>query len=148
VVDVRGSGPGADRAPDGSEHKELVLAPRTASVAVARHALDDLPVPEDVADDVRLLVSELVTNSVRHAGLAEHEPIQIVIDLRKDSVRVEVCDAGPGFDPRRAPGSDETSGWGLRFLAHLASRWGVTDRQGTCVWFEISSAGDEPAASD
>jgi len=124
----------------------LVLAPRTASVAVARHAVDDLPVPDDVADDVRLLVSELVTNSVRHAGLAENEPIQVVIDLREDLVRVEVCDAGPGFDPRRPQGRDNASGWGLRFLAHLASRWGVTDKRGTCVWFEISSADDEPAS--
>lgn len=87
---------------------------------------------------LQLLVSELVTNSVRHAGLDREEWIGLRVDVRPGAVRGTVTDAGPGFDPpRRRPRPGEESGWGLFLVERLADRWGV-DRDGrTRVWFEL-----------
>jgi anti-sigma regulatory factor (Ser/Thr protein kinase) len=91
-----------------------------------------------------LLVSELVTNSVRHAGLSEAERIRLRA-RRQDHVcaRVEVCDAGrSGRVPdKREPSLDalEPGGLGLMLVDEVADRWGV-DRAAdeTCVWFELA----------
>ena len=106
----------------------------------ARHALEDLTrrVEEDKLDEVRLLVSELVTNSVRHAGLEEHQWIGLRVDESADVLRVEVVDGGPGFDPGSPlPSLYQDSGWGLYLVEQIADRWGVKQEEGTCVWFEI-----------
>jgi anti-sigma regulatory factor (Ser/Thr protein kinase) len=88
--------------------------------------------------DVRLLVSELVTNSVRHAGLAHADSIGLEISVSPDRVRVEVTDDGPGFERRRPqPREDRTGGWGLYLVDRLADRWGVVHDEPTRVWFEI-----------
>jgi anti-sigma regulatory factor (Ser/Thr protein kinase) len=106
----------------------------------ARHALDEL---DDVLDDgkldeIRLLVSELVTNSVRHAGMGPNEWIGLRVALGADSVRVEVADRGPGFeDTTPIPSMFQDSGWGLYLVEQIADRWGVTTDKGTCVWFEL-----------
>lgn len=97
-------------------------------------------VPEHLADDVRLLVSELVTNSVRHAGMSESEDVHILLSCRDDVIRVEVSDTGPGFDApsRPSPRPDRAGGWGLVFLDRISDRWGVDSvPRGTRVWFEI-----------
>jgi anti-sigma regulatory factor (Ser/Thr protein kinase) len=84
-------------------------------------------------------VTELVTNSVRHARARE---VELRIDVRPRSVFAEVSDEGPGFEPRpRQEGDDERSGWGLFLIERLASRWGVrraADK--TLVWFELRRA--------
>src|SRR5581483_539464 len=76
------------------------------------------------AGDLRLLVSELVTNSVRHAG---EGTIRIRALLADDRVRVEVHDDGPGVRQRR-PGASvlDGSGRGLRLVEQLADHWGTT----------------------
>ena len=76
--------------------------------------------------DVRLLVSELVTNAVRHANLATGDVIELVVELADHKLRVEVHDPGGGFVPS-APSPDPArpSGWGLYLVAELADRWGV-----------------------
>ena len=89
-----------------------------------------------LADDVALLVSELVTNSVRHAGARSGEPIGLHVAAWPRRVRVEVSDPGGGFAPREPrPRADGASGWGLYLVDRLADRWGAAD--GT-VWFEMS----------
>jgi anti-sigma regulatory factor (Ser/Thr protein kinase) len=125
------------------EHR-LAVTPEAA--AEARHALDDIG-PE-IADsrlrDVRLLVSELVTNAVRHANLAAGDMILLVIDVGDGGLRVEVHDPGGGFVPTvPAPDPARPSGWGLYLVAELADRWGVDSHETTLVWFEL----DEPAAA-
>ena len=88
----------------------------------------------DLDHTVCLLVSELVTNSVRHAG-TEGDRIVLAARLASDHVRIEVRDRGPGFD---ADVRHRANGFGLRMLDMLASRWGVdSDDRGTRVWFEI-----------
>jgi anti-sigma regulatory factor (Ser/Thr protein kinase) len=125
------------------EHR-LAVTPEAA--AEARHALDDLGprIADHRLRDVRLLVSELVTNAVRHANLADGDVILLVLVVGDGSLRVEVHDPGGGFVPTApAPDPARPSGWGLYLVAELADRWGVDSDETTLVWFEL----DEPAAA-
>jgi anti-sigma regulatory factor (Ser/Thr protein kinase) len=123
------------------------LAGGPYAVTAARLALSDLDARLDpsVAFDVRLLVSELVTNSVKHARVGEDDSIQLGVKIEEDVVRVEVRDPGPGFEPPPdAPPDDADTGWGLFLVEQLADEWGVeSERQ--AVWFQIdcSKRGDD-----
>ena len=109
----------------------------------ARHALDDLTgnMDEERLDEVRLLVSELVTNSVRHAGMGQQEWIGLRVEHSNRMLRVEVTDSGPGFEAGKPiPSMYQDSGWGLYLVEQIADRWGVKQEEGTCVWFELDLA--------
>ena len=89
----------------------------------------------DLDHTVTLLTSEVVTNSIRHAGTPPGGRIILAARLTPNMARVEVRDGGPGFDPDVRHDAD---GFGLRMLDMLASRWGVdVDDEGTRVWFEV-----------
>lgn len=124
---------------------DVELASNTEAAAVARRALEDLAgaVPERRLRDVRLLVSELVTNAVRHAGLSAGDHIGLIVRLHEAVLRVEVDDPGTGFE-LRAPKPDpaRASGWGLYLVDELADRWGMDrgKRGGTRIWFELDGA--------
>lgn len=119
--------------------------PTPAAVALAREQLDRIRdrLTEQAYEDSRLMVSELVTNSLRHASLAIDEEIELVMALRGATLRVEVGDPGPGFEPRPRTDDDAVeSGWGLFLVARLADRWGV-ERDGLHrVWYELDDATD------
>ena len=87
----------------------------------------------------RLLVSELVTNSVRHGGIAPPQQVGLRVRVRAgSSLRVEVSDDGNGYRP---PGHvDNDGGHGLVLLAEMAERWGVEPGPPTCFWFELDPA--------
>ena len=118
--------------------------PSTASaVASARHALDavhaelgDLLHPTTV-----LLVSELVTNSVKHSR-ATNGAIELVACITPDVVRVEVSDDGEGFDPPPLADDDAESGRGLQLVQALADRWGRRRGPRSSVWFELDRSAD------
>jgi anti-sigma regulatory factor (Ser/Thr protein kinase) len=115
------------------------LAGGPYAVTAARLALSDLDshVEASIAFDVRLLVSELVTNSVKHASIGEDESIMLDVRIVDDVVRVEVRDSGPGFErPTVAPPDDADQGWGLFLVEQLADEWGV-ERERQAVWFQI-----------
>jgi anti-sigma regulatory factor (Ser/Thr protein kinase) len=118
--------------------RRLPVTPEAA--ATARQALAPLArhLPDGRMRDVRLLVSELVTNAVRHANLDSDDVIDLVIELAAHTLRVEVHDPGGGFEPS-APSPDPArpSGWGLYLVAELADRWGVDSDGVTLVWFEL-----------
>lgn len=118
------------------EHLDVKLPPDVTAPERARRSLDRLEnVRSDVLDDVRLLVNELVTNSVKFAGEGE---IELKLTADDDALRVEVHDEGPGFAPTTEPPElDDTSGRGLFLVDAIADRWGVTLDGTTCVWFEI-----------
>jgi anti-sigma regulatory factor (Ser/Thr protein kinase) len=102
--------------------------------------LDDRVEPE-LLDDIRLLVSELVTNSVRHSGGTATGTVGLAVRVAPDRVRIEVTDPGAGFEPKaREPGQSQSSGWGLYLVDHLSDRWGVSRRGHTKVWFEMDGA--------
>jgi anti-sigma regulatory factor (Ser/Thr protein kinase) len=88
-------------------------------------------------DDVRLLVSELVANSVRHAGQPAGAPLRIRAAAVDGVVRVEVEDHGHGRVRRRSA-DGRAGGFGLCLVERLAARWGVNHENGTCVWFELA----------
>jgi anti-sigma regulatory factor (Ser/Thr protein kinase) len=108
------------------------------AAATARRALaklrGDLDPP--LMETLRLLVTELVTNSVKHTGA---DTVVLKVLVGRSAVWTEVTDVGPGFDPPAptAAGKDRT-GWGLFLVERLAQRWGVNrDGDGTKVWFEL-----------
>lgn len=118
---------------------DLRLSPGPRAPAEARRALGDSlgeANPELVAT-LKLLVSELITNSVRHADLRENDEIRLSVRQVDDRFRVVVTDPGGGFSsPRPDPGG--TSGWGLYLVDRLADRWGVASDGETAVWFEVA----------
>jgi anti-sigma regulatory factor (Ser/Thr protein kinase) len=108
------------------------------AAARARHALSKLRADLDppLMETLRLLVTELVSNSVRHARA---DTVILKVLVGRTVVLTEVTDKGPGFDPVDAgkPGGDD-SGWGLFLVERLAQRWGVTQQDdATKVWFEL-----------
>jgi anti-sigma regulatory factor (Ser/Thr protein kinase) len=118
---------------------DVELPSTAAAPARARGALGELSgrVSARRLEDLRLLVSELVTNAVRHA---QGEIVRLVVRLQDGHLRVEVHDLGRGFEVQ-APSDDpkRASGWGLVLVDELADRWGVDANPATAVWFEIDA---------
>ncbi|MEZ0292417.1 MAG: ATP-binding protein [Solirubrobacteraceae bacterium] len=119
------------------------LAHDPDSPAAARRALGDLAdhLPRRRLQDAELLVSELVTNAIRHAGLDDGDTITLSVEASDRALRIEVSDPGPGFAPaEHYPDSDHPSGWGLYLVRELSDRWGVERNALTRVWFELDRA--------
>lgn len=124
---------------------ELELPRGLDSASVARHALDGLEgrLPADQLGDVRLLVSELVTNAIRHAELGDEGAIRLSVTVSDALIRVEVHDDGRGFELQGAPtGRERAEGWGLFLVETLSDRWGVERGDGGLVWFELDRVED------
>ncbi len=119
------------------------LDPDHQAPALARAAVDGLrgAVAEPLLDDVRLVVSELVTNAVLHGPRREPVTLSLRV-LGPDRVAGEVADQGDGA-VEIAESADHGGGWGLRLLDRLASRWGVHEGS-THVWFEIDPTKSRP----
>lgn len=111
--------------------------PRAARRFVTQ-ALGAVADDDDMTDTVTLLVSELVTNAVLHAG----SDVEVSVRLTATAARVEVTDASPQAVAPRDAASDEDSGRGLALVGSLARRWGVrpVPGGGKTVWFEVDRA--------
>ena len=92
---------------------------------------------EERLADVRLLVSELVTNGVLHGDAVDDDETLTLRIATNATLRVDVIDHGNGFLPG-ALTRDPIGGWGLRLVEALADRWGVTREGSTRVWFEMA----------
>jgi anti-sigma regulatory factor (Ser/Thr protein kinase) len=134
---------------------DLRLSPDRTSPGLARRALQRWAerYDPDTAFKLGLLVTELVTNSVKHGRLEGGDHIGVRLIAERDSLRVEVRDPGPGPPtPRRTspetgwaylqeePDPEWPGGWGLSIVERLADRWGVVRDEVTKVWFEVSVA--------
>ena len=120
------------------EMLELTLEVRRDAPARARTALGGFNGSlSELRQPVRLLVSELVTNAVQHGGTGAERAVQVRLEARRDRVRVEVRDQGPGFEPPGEHGDPLADGFGLALVDELADRWGVERGPGANVWFEI-----------
>ena len=132
---------GAGDSPEQSAVKDTIdlrLNGGPEAPSKARRALGrlrgDLDPP--LMETMRLLVTELVSNSVKHA---KAEAVSLRVLVGRQAVLVEVTDHGPGFQHRPRRRNDaRDSGWGLFLVERLAHRWGVgNDGPATRVWFEL-----------
>jgi anti-sigma regulatory factor (Ser/Thr protein kinase) len=117
---------------------KVTLAGDPRAAGHARDALRHLPLEldEPVQGNMRLLVTELITNSVRHGKATD---VRLMVKAAPHTVRIEVADTGPGFQPgRRREPSTREGGWGLYLVERLSDRWGVMSVNGaTQVWCEL-----------
>jgi anti-sigma regulatory factor (Ser/Thr protein kinase) len=123
------------------------------AAGIARHrVLDELGelLDDEERDSLAVPISELVTNSVRHAGMTRaSDVITVHAALSQDLIRIEVCDTGPGFTPdapRVRNFADGSGGLGLVLLDRLARSWGVAKADDFCVWAEFERT-EPPAAA-
>jgi CheY-like chemotaxis protein len=119
----------------------LDLPPEPASVADARKFVSNTfaswGIGDDLIDDALIVVSELVTNAVRHA----HTPCEVRLTVDDAAVRISVLDTGEGTPDPRPFSDSKPHGRGLHIVGALSSAWGV-DRmpEGKLVWAEMSRA--------
>ena len=128
----------------GVTESSVLLLPFTASsVGVARrHLVSDLieaGARASAVTDAALVISELLSNALRHAGPLPGAGIRVAWDLDPGSVRVSVSDGGGLTRPvLGAPTATATGGRGLQIVAKLARRWGsLCDDEGSTVWAEV-----------
>ena len=125
-------------------HRKLTREPVAAGAA--RRALRGLgdEIDQDVYEVAALLVTELIANSVLHAGPDAGERLELDVAMMPDRVRVEVRDGGPGFAWHQRPKADPLGfHWGLQLVETLATRWDIEpgdDTADTVVWFELDRA--------
>ncbi|MGZ6828991.1 MAG: ATP-binding protein [Nocardioidaceae bacterium] len=128
----------------GSFHRRFPAQP--ASVSEARRAVADLLFEadrEDLVDTAALLVSEVVTNALLHAGT----PIDLVASVGAEGLRVEVGDGSSHVPVRRRYAATAGTGRGMMMLESLVDDWGVARHgDGKTVWFELSHGEDTDAA--
>jgi anti-sigma regulatory factor (Ser/Thr protein kinase) len=113
--------------------------PHDTAPALGRRTLDGLAdlVPSATLDDARLLLTEVMTNAIRHAGAREDESISMLLRVTESELFIEVTDRGRGFGPGGVGAAG--TGWGLFLLDRLSDAWGVSERDGggAAVWFRL-----------
>jgi anti-sigma regulatory factor (Ser/Thr protein kinase) len=121
-------------------HLELTVPPKVEEIPKVRERVVDAVadrLDEERAEDLRLLVSEVVTNAILHGR--SPAPVDVRV-LAEDEVRVEIVDQGRGFDLHAPRSSHEAGGFGLKFVSQLADRWGLETDGQTRVWFCLEAA--------
>lgn len=121
---------------------EITVPAGPAASATVRHALTrwlSARATNGLLTDAPLIVSELVTNSLRHARMADDvATLRVSADLTEGVLRLEVEDPGTAGDvARRTPSRDHGGGFGLNIVDTLATRWGVRRDASTLVWVEL-----------
>ena len=108
----------------------------STAAGAARWYVRELASSDIEAVDAELVVTELVTNAWKHGNGSE--PITLTVDVRDDSLHIEVCGDASG-EPRTVPTTDtEAAGRGLLLIDELTDRWGFERRASQiCVWAEV-----------
>ncbi|MFH8615992.1 ATP-binding protein [Streptomyces sp. NPDC017979] len=120
-----------------SDHRSVSIARRLAATYLdSRIQCDD-----DVRHSVKLLVSELATNAIRHT---EGIQFRCRVRLEQNAVRIEVEDRGhaPARIRPRAASHDDECGRGLHLVARLSKDWGMRRREhgpGSVVWAVVAA---------
>ncbi|MBQ0882022.1 ATP-binding protein [Streptomyces rochei] len=129
-----------------------VTATPTAVTAARHRAVDaiegwDAALSNEVVHTAELVISEFITNAVRHAAAG---PVSLSVRLDEQSLRIEVCDDCPELPRPGLPDPCSESGRGLFLVAALADRYGVEPTVvGKCCWAEIALPAntDQPIVS-
>jgi anti-sigma regulatory factor (Ser/Thr protein kinase) len=130
VTGPSGFDPAVDATIEASPHAPGIARREVEKVAPA--------VEDGLLRDAQLLVSEVVTNSIKHSG--SDDPIRLRVWTRASGLKVEVADGGYGFEPAEpAMRDDAEGGRGLMILDTLADRWGTGQDGRGRVWFELSA---------
>jgi anti-sigma regulatory factor (Ser/Thr protein kinase) len=135
--DVASSGRADD--PPQSLVFELAAEPGAASAARRTLLAGKVRVARSIRDDVLLLLTEFVSNAVRHAQAGANAAVRVDFRQQARMVRVAVFDEGTGFTAEAPQAErDQSGGRGLFLVDRIADRWAVAPTaSGTCAWFEI-----------
>jgi anti-sigma regulatory factor (Ser/Thr protein kinase) len=117
---------------------EIPNGPHAA--AEARRFIESVAetIPEPLLDSIRLVATELVTNSYKHAGNPEGHPIEVSLKRQEDRLRLTVIDRSI-FDPTPESTSEARAGkWGLVIVDQLADGWGRISEGGIWVEFQLA----------
>ena len=124
---------------EGMRTVRLRIPARAEYIALARLALsglaDIVSIPEELVADLKLALTEAVSNSVRHAyGPGSEGHVDVTYKLFADRIGIEVVDDGAGFDPDEAPSfeGDELSegGLGIAIIRTIADEFELDSRPG------------------
>ena len=125
----------------------MTLPAENRSVRLARHAAHVVLGAwrlAHVEETAVLIVSELVTNAVRHA--TDTEVIEVDLHATRTCLRIEIQDTDRRWPQPRVPGGFEESGFGFMLVDALAATWGVREtKTGKAVWAELDAQGQGPA---
>lgn len=132
----------ADKPDQARPSRNLRLAATPGAPEQARSWLKALaePLINGRLPAAQLMVSELVTNSLRHARLGREDGIDVTVSTSGQRVRVTVGDPGPGFQAPLEPALPPMAapdGRGLFIVSRMADRWGVEAGGESRVWFEL-----------
>jgi anti-sigma regulatory factor (Ser/Thr protein kinase) len=129
--------------PESGGSVELRFSAAPENLRPIRRALEGMGLPDQVIGDATLLTTELVTNSIRHAGLGPDDYVDVAATWSGTVIRVIVRDSGSGGPPPGIvagsirPSPERQSGWGLYLVDKLATRWGTNLEGSAGFWFEI-----------
>jgi anti-sigma regulatory factor (Ser/Thr protein kinase) len=129
----------------------MLLPAAPASVAIARRRLAEellaIGVLDTAIQDAALVLSELLSNAIRHARPLHGSWLRVAWGVDGESIEVAVSDGGGPTRPRPAHASRSSlGGRGIRIIEHLSSTWGVRDEDGMLtVWAILSARAHRPA---
>ena len=127
-----------DKQAEGMRTVRLRVPARAEYVALARLALsglaDIVELPDELLADLKLALTEAVSNSVRHAYAGGAGFVSIAYELSSDALAVEVVDDGKGFDPERPPALDgeelTEGGLGIAIIRTIADEFELNSQPG------------------
>ena len=124
-----------------------------SGVRLARHAfadqLDAVGVAEEARDDAMLVLSELVSNAVKHAAPLPSGEIVVCWAVRADVLHIEITDGGASTRPQISTAAvSSLGGRGLDIVRTVSSQWGVTEgAESVTVWAEVPRTPGRPSAA-
>ena len=134
---------GAEPGDEPGESVSVSVPHERTGVRMARHAfavqLAAVGVPPEDREDAMLVLSELVSNSVKHAAPLPSGQIMVRWQVTPDLLHIEITDGGAGTRPLASvPILSALGGRGLDIVRTVARQWGVTEDQDTVtVWAEV-----------